>query len=152
MNLHDLKPAPESRRKRKRVGRGTGSGMGKTAGRGSAGYGARAGAGGHLYRQGGNLPFFRKLPFKRGFTNFNKIYYTEVNVDQLEALFDAGTVVNPELLVTAGFQKSINDGPFVLLARGEVSKAFTVQTHRVSAEAKRKIEAAGGTVELLPLE
>ena len=88
MKLHDLKPNTGAKRSRKRVGRGISAGQGKTAGRGTKGQGARRGSGGALYREGGNLPFVRKLPFKRGFTNINRVEYFEVNIDQLENCFD----------------------------------------------------------------
>ena len=90
MKLHEIKPVAGSRRARKRVARGIAAGQGKTAGRGTKGAGARSGSGGQLYREGGNLPFVRKLPFKRGFTNLRRLVYVEVNVDDIEARFDAG--------------------------------------------------------------
>ena len=95
MKLHELKPRSGARRGRKRVGRGIAAGGGKTAGRGTKGQGARAGIGGNLYRQGGNLPFFRRLPFKRGFTNLNRQQWHEVNLDRL-AGFTPQEPVTPE--------------------------------------------------------
>ena len=91
MKLHDLVPNSGSKKKRKRVGRGISAGQGKTAGRGTKGQGSRSGSGGNLYRQGGNLPFYRRLPFMRGqgFTPLNRIEYNEVNLDQLAASFKA---------------------------------------------------------------
>ena len=149
MKLHDLKPRPGSRRSRKRVGRGISAGQGKTAGRGVKGEGARSGSGGKLYRQGGNLPFFRRLPFKRGFTNINRIAWHEVNLDRLKG-FRKDSVVSPETLVKAGVLKDTSK-PVVLLGRGDVKTALKVRLHRVSRSAQSKIESAGGSVEILDL-
>ena len=149
MKLHDLKPRPGSRRPHKRVGRGISAGQGKTAGRGVKGQGARSGSGGNLYRQGGNLPFFRRLPFKRGFTNINRIAWHEVNLDRLKS-FRKDSVVSPDTLVKAGVLKN-TDKPVVLLGRGEINKALQVRVHRITRSAQEKIEAAGGTVEILDL-
>src|SRR5512140_3586906 len=115
MKLHDLTPNPGSKKNRKRVGRGISAGQGKTAGRGTKGAGARSGEEGHLYRQGGNLPFFRRLPFMRGegFTPPNRVEYNEVNVEQLAEL-PAGTEVTREFLAESGMlHKSKN--PVVVL-------------------------------------
>src|SRR4030065_2303493 len=102
MKLHDLQPKEGSKKRRKRVGRGIAAGQGKTAGRGMKGQGARAGGGPRLYHQGGNLPFYRRLPFVRGkgFTPLNQVEYNEVNLDQL-AGFPAGSEVNPGPLLQA---------------------------------------------------
>src|SRR5215813_4453320 len=104
MKLHDLVPNPGSKKNRKRVGRGISAGQGKTAGRGTKGAGARSGEGGHLYRQGGNLPFFRRLPFIRGegFTPPYQVEFNEVNLDQLAAAFTANAEVNPDILDGVG--------------------------------------------------
>ena len=147
--LHDLKPVPGSKRARRRVGRGISSGQGKTAGRGTKGYGARSGSGGRLYREGGNLPFIRRLPFKRGFTNIHKTVYVEVNVDEIDDRFASGDKVDPETLAAVGFFKDARDGPVVVLGRGKITKKLTVRAHRFSKSAREKIEAAGGSVELL---
>lgn len=147
MKLHDLKPNEGSTRRRKRVGRGHSAGQGKTAGRGMKGQGARAGGGTRLYHQGGNLPFFRRLPFKRGFTPLNQVTWNEINLDQLEG-FRAKSKVNPETLAEARLLRN-PENPVVILGRGEVTKAFKVSAHRVSKGARAKIEAAGGTVEIL---
>jgi large subunit ribosomal protein L15 len=151
MKLHDLRPDPGSVRKRKRVGRGKGSGDGKTAGRGTKGQGARTGGGKSPYFEGGQLPLVRRLPFKRGFTNVNRIPYQEVNVDKIEERFKKGVEVNPERLVEAGLIRKA-DQPVVILGRGEVKSPFTVKAHRFTKSAREKIEAAGGTVEVLELE
>ncbi len=147
MKLHDLKPRHGSRKGRKRVGRGISAGQGKTAGRGTKGAGSRAGAGGKLHFQGGNLPFFRRLPFKRGFTPPFRVMWNRVNLDQLEGL-EGGTEVTPGVLAEAGMLRDPRN-PVVLLGRGEVKTALKVQVHRVSRSAQSKIEAAGGSVETL---
>jgi large subunit ribosomal protein L15 len=151
MKLHDLKPKEGSKKERKRVGRGIAAGQGKTAGRGTKGQGARAGGGPPLYHQGGNLPFYRRLPFVRGkgMTVLNRVEYAEVNLDQLKG-FAAGSQVTPETLLDAGILRDLGD-PVVLLGRGSVDVSLRVQVHRVSKGAREKIESAGGSVELLPL-
>ena len=152
MKLHDLRSPEDAKRPRKRVGRGLGSGQGTYAGRGRKGQHARPGGVKAPYHQGGNLPLVRKLPFVRGvgFTSRRKIVYAPVNVDQL-ADFAAGTEVNPGVLVEAGLAHSVRT-PVVVLGRGEIKQPLTVKAHRVSTAARQKIEAAGGTIELLPLE
>jgi large subunit ribosomal protein L15 len=147
MKLHDLKPNDGSRKKRKRVGRGHAAGQGKTAGRGMKGQGARAGGGTPLYHQGGNLPFYRRLPFKRGFTPLNRGEYNEINLDQLDG-FKAKSTVNPEALNAARLLRD-PERPVVILGRGEISRSLKIVAHRVSAGAREKIEAAGGSVEIL---
>lgn len=149
MKLNDLKPNEGSKKNRKRVGRGVAAGQGKTAGRGTKGQGARAGGGTHLYHQGGNLPFFRRLPFVRGkgFTPINRVEYNEVNIDQL-ADFSSGSTVSPETLMDARLLRD-HRNPVVILGRGDLKVALTVRVHRVSKSAKAKIEAAGGQVEIL---
>ena len=147
MKLHELKPRPGATRRRKRVGRGIAAGQGKTAGRGTKGEGARKGTGGHLYRQGGNLPFFRRLPFKRGFTNIRRVEWNEVNLGRL-AGFAAESEVTPESLAKAGLLRH-TELPVVVLGHGEVSVPLRVKVHRISRAAQAKIEAAGGSVEVL---
>jgi len=150
MKLHDLVPNPGSKKNRKRVGRGISAGQGKTAGRGTKGEGARSGQGGNMYRQGGNLPFYRRLPFMRGqgFTPRNQVEYNEINLDQLTDAFKADTEVNPESLLEARLLRDPRN-PIVILGRGEMKVALKIRAHRVSAGAKAKIEAAGGSVELI---
>jgi len=150
MKLHELVPNAGSKKNRKRVGRGISAGQGKTAGRGTKGQGSRSGEGGHAYRQGGNLPFFRRLPFMRGegFTPPHQVVYNEVNLDQLSQAFQAGAEVNPETLEKARLLRDPRN-PVVVLGRGEMAVALKVRAHRVSAGAKAKIEKAGGSVELL---
>ena len=149
MKLHDLKPQEGSKKSRKRVGRGIAAGQGKTAGRGTKGQGARSGGSTRLYHQGGNLPFFRRLPFKRGegFTPFNRVEFNEVNLDQLTG-FEAGGEVTPETLVAARLLRDPKN-PVVILGRGELNVALKVAVQRVSAGARAKIEAAGGHVDLI---
>ncbi len=150
MKLHDLIPNPGSKKQKKRVGRGIAAGQGKTAGRGTKGQGSRSGEGGALYRQGGNLPFFRRLPFMRGegFTPPFQVEFNEVNLDQLSEAFKAGATVTPESLADARLLRNKKD-PIVILGRGEITVALKVSVHRVSAGAKSKIEAAGGSVEII---
>jgi large subunit ribosomal protein L15 len=150
MKLNDLVPNPGSKKNRKRVGRGISAGQGKTAGRGTKGEGARSGQGGHMYRQGGNLPFYRRLPFMRGqgFTPRDQVEYNEVNLDQLTESFKANAEVNPDSLKEAHLLRDPRN-PVVILGRGEMKVALKVRVHRVSAGAKAKIEAAGGSVELI---
>ena len=150
MKLHDLVPNPGSKKNRKRVGRGISAGQGKTAGRGTKGEGARSGQGGKAYRQGGNLPFYRRLPFMRGqgSTPRNQVTFNEVNLDQLTEAFEADAEVNPESLKEARLLRDPRN-PVVILGRGEMNVALKVRAHRVSAGAKEKIEAAGGSVELI---
>ena len=149
MKLHDLKPQAGSKKDRRRVGRGISAGQGKTAGRGTKGQGSRSGGSTRLYHQGGNLPFFRRLPFVRGkgFTPFNRIEYNEVNLDQLTG-FAPGSDVTPESLAEARLLREIQN-PVAILGRGEIAVALKVRAHRVSQGARSKIEAAGGSVELI---
>ena len=148
MKLNDLTPN-NPKKNRKRVGRGISAGQGKTAGRGTKGEGSRTGTGGRLYRQGGNLPFFRRLPFVRGkgFTPPYETEFNEVNLDQLANL-KTETEINPETLQAARLLRDPRN-PVAVLGRGEVKTALKVRVHRVTKSAKAKIEAAGGSVELI---
>jgi large subunit ribosomal protein L15 len=149
MKLNDLIPNLGSKKERKRVGRGISAGQGKTAGRGTKGEGARTGTGGRLYRQGGNLPFFRRLPFVRGkgFTPPYEVEFNEVNLDQL-ASFKADAEITPETLQKARLLRDPRN-PVAILGRGELKTAIKVRVHRVTKSARAKIEAAGGSVELI---
>jgi len=149
MKLNDLKPNPGSKHDRKRVGRGISAGQGKTCGRGTKGQGARSGGGGHLYRQGGNLPFYRRLPFVRGqgFTPLNRVEFNEVNLDQLSD-FKANAEITPETLFEARLLRDPRN-PVAILGRGELKTPLKIHAHRVTKSAKAKIEAAGGSVELI---
>jgi len=150
MKLHDLQPSSGSTKKRKRVGRGIAAGQGKTAGRGTKGQRSRSGGSKGPYFEGGQLPLVRRLPFKRGFVNIFRVEYAPINLDRLEK-FDAGSEVTPDAMVEAGLIKSVRQ-PVAILGRGEIDRPLTIKAHRISASARGKIEAAGGTVELLPLE
>jgi large subunit ribosomal protein L15 len=147
MNLSNLKPATGARQERKRVGRGPGSGNGKTAGRGNKGAQSRSGYSYKRGFEGGQMPLHRRLP-KRGFNNMFRTEYAVVNLDQLEAQFDAGATVTPDALREAGLVHG-KRAPIKVLARGEVTKAFTVQAHKFSGKAAEKLAAAGGTSEVI---
>lgn len=149
MKLNDLKPNPGSKKERKRVGRGISAGQGKTAGRGTKGEGSRTGSGGRLYRQGGNLPFFRRLPFVRGkgFTPPYEVEFNEINLDQLVSM-KSEVEINPETLQKARLLRDPRN-PVAILGRGELKSAIKVRVHRVTKSARAKIEAAGGSVELI---
>ncbi len=153
MKLHDLVPNEGSKKNRKRVGRGISAGQGKTAGRGTKGQGSRSGEGGRKYRQGGNLPFYRRLPFMRGegFTPPNQVTFNVVNLDQLAEAFEANASVDPEALNKAHLLRDARN-PVKVLGRGDVKVALKVRAHRVSENAKSKIEAAGGSVEVIEPE
>jgi large subunit ribosomal protein L15 len=146
MQLHELKPAPGSRREAKRRGRGEGSGLGKTAGKGQGGQKSRSGGGVRRGFEGGQMPLVRRLP-KRGFTNIFKKDIVIVNVEDLN-LFDAGAEVTPESLKEKGLIKSFGDGVKVL-GRGDLEKQLTVKVNAFSKSAVEKIEAAGGKVEVV---
>ncbi len=143
MKLHDLSPAAGSRRNRKRIGRGPGSGLGKTAGKGHKGQRSRAGFSRRRGFEGGQMPLLRRVP-KRGFTN---IFRTEYEIVNLAGLADLEGEVTPELLAEKGRVRA--GRPVKILGQGELDKALTVSAHKFSAAAKRKIEAAGGSCEVL---
>jgi large subunit ribosomal protein L15 len=145
MKLHDLKPAPGSKRPKRRVGRGIGGKGGKTAGRGSKGQGARGTVSPRF--EGGQTPIHRRTPKAKGFTNPFRVEYHVVNLDTLEA-FDAGSEVTPDTLRSQGLVAK--RGLVKVLGRGDLTKALTVRAHGFSAAAVRAIEAAGGTTEVLP--
>jgi large subunit ribosomal protein L15 len=154
VGLHALKPAAGSRRPRKRIGRGEGSGHGKTSGRGHKGAGARSGNKRKTGYEGGQNPVhmrMRKLrgPNKKMSMPFEKFRTRTqpVNLSDLDARFKANDEVTPESLREAGLAKRRH--PVKILARGEISKKLTVRAHAFSAQAKEKIEAAGGTVEVI---
>jgi large subunit ribosomal protein L15 len=146
MRIHELCPAPGSKKDRKRVGRGTGSGHGKTSCRGSKGQKARSGGSIAPGFEGGQMPLQRRLP-KRGFRNAFKKHYALVSLKELSR-FPAGSSVELETLGRAGLVRDARDGVKVL-GSGELSHALTVRVTRVSKSAREKIEAAGGRVELV---
>lgn len=146
MRLHELRPAAGSRKRRKRVGRGPGSGRGQTSGRGDKGQKARSGASIPPWFEGGQMPLSRRLP-KRGFWNPFRKEYAIVNLRDLERI-EAGTTVTPLLLLERGLIKAVKDGVKVL-GDGDLSHPLTVEAHRFSQAALRKIHAAGGAVEVI---
>lgn len=148
MMLHDVHQGIHGTRPRKRVGRGIGSGHGKTSGRGHKGAGSRSGYKRALGFEGGQMPLMRRIA-KRGFNNnqFAPVI-AEVNVAALEAEFDAGTTVTPELMAERGVAKGRFE-EVKILGNGNLTKKLTVQAHRFSKSAEEKIIAAGGTVERL---
>jgi large subunit ribosomal protein L15 len=154
IGLHNLKPAPGSRRPRKRIGRGEGSGTGKTSGRGQKGAGSRSGSKKRARFEGGQNPIHMRMRKLRGphmkksmpFEPF-RTHTQPVNLAELEARFEAGDAVTLEALKGKGLANR-KDIPVKILARGEISKALTVHAHGFSAAAREKIEAAGGTCQL----
>jgi large subunit ribosomal protein L15 len=148
MDLSNLKPAPGAKQQKKRVGRGPGSGNGKTAGRGHKGAQSRSGFKYKRGFEGGQMPLHRRLP-KRGFNNADfRTDYAVVNLDQLEAQFEAGTTVNADSLRQAGLVRG-KASRIKVLGRGEVTKALTVHAHKFSGKAAEKLAAAGGTAEAI---
>ena len=155
IGLNTLKPAKGSRRPRKRVGRGEGSGTGKTSGRGQKGAGSRSGAKQRVNFEGGQNPIHMRMRKLRGphmkksmpFEPF-RTHTQPVNLADLEARFDKGAEVTPERLREQGLAKK-RDVPVKVLARGELSKALTVHAHGFSAAARERIEAAGGTCQVV---
>ena len=143
LSLSNLKPAPGSSQVRKRLGRGVGSGLGKTSGKGHKGHKARTGGSTNPGFEGGQTPLYRRLP-KRGFTNPFKVTAQTVNLRQLSKL--AGTELTPETLYAAGLV-SKREGAIKLLGTGEADRAYEVRGLTLSASARAKVEAAGGTVE-----
>jgi large subunit ribosomal protein L15 len=150
MRLHELQPPDGATRERVRIGRGHGSGKVKTGGKGTKGQNARAGGGVPPYFEGGQLPLIRKLPYRRGFRNPFRVEFREVNIRDLSE-FPAGSTVGPEEFEIAGVLRG-KTGPVKVLGQGELSIKLTVRAHKFSAGARRKIEAAGGTVELVDPE
>jgi large subunit ribosomal protein L15 len=143
IGLNKLKAPAGSTHKKKRVGRGPGTGLGKTAGRGNKGQKSRSGYSRMRGFEGGQMPLHRRLP-KRGFTNAFRRQWAEVNIADLEKLFETGATVTPEALVEQGLVRKSMRRSIVILGQGELKKALTVNAHRFSASAKQKIEAVGG--------
>ena len=146
MKLHELRAAEGASKKPKRKGRGTATGQGKTAGRGMNGQNSRSGGGTRPGFEGGQMPLYRRIP-KRGFTNIWRKEYTILNVDDLN-VFEAGTVVTPELLEEKGIVKQVIDG-IKILGEGNLEKNVTVKAHKFSKTAIEKIETAGGKAEVI---
>jgi len=146
MKLHELHPAEGSTSAQKRLGRGSGSGLGKTSGKGHKGAKARSGGGKRPGFEGGQMPLVRQLP-KRGFTNIFAKEYATVNVEALE-VFDEGTEVTAALLCEKRIIRQELDG-LKVLGNGELTKKLTVKAAKFTASAKEKIEAVGGTAEVI---
>ena len=146
MKLHDLRQPAGAKTPRKRRGRGIAAGQGKTGGFGTKGSGSRAGRGGKLYFEGGQLPLVRRLAVERGFRNVNRVEYAVVNVLDL-GNFEVGAVVDTEALITMGLVKD-DSKPIKILGEGELDRALTVRADAFSEAAQAKIEAAGGTGEI----
>jgi large subunit ribosomal protein L15 len=155
IGLHNLAPAPGSRRPRKRVGRGEGSGTGKTSGRGQKGAGSRSGSKRRARFEGGQMPIHMRMRKLRGphmkksmpFEPF-RTHTQPVNIADLDARFDAGSEVTIELMKAKGLGTR-KDIPIKILAKGELTKALTIHAHAFSASARERIEAAGGTCHIL---
>ncbi len=147
MNLSDLAPARGATKNRKRLGRGPGSGHGKTAGRGHKGRGSRAGGNTPPGYEGGQMPLQRRLP-KHGFRNPFRQEFSIVNLGQLEERFEAGAVVDGEALRVSGLIHNLSR-PIKVLADGKLSKALTVKANKFSAAAKERLQAAGGSAEVI---
>jgi large subunit ribosomal protein L15 len=148
MRLHDLGPAEGARRAKKRVARGNSGSGGTYGGRGRKGQNARSGGVKRAYFEGGQLPFVRRLPFRRGFKNVFRIDYTPVNLAVLDTLFEAGEVVTPIGLTERGVLRHPGE-PFKILGHGGLTKALAVQAPRFSAAARSAIAAVGGTCEAI---
>ena len=146
MKLNELSPAEGSRKNKKRVGRGVASGSGKTAGRGSKGHNSRSGGGVRPGFEGGQMPIHRRLP-KRGFTNIFAKRIAVINVRDLNR-FESGSVVDEAALVGSGLVKGARDG-IKILGQGEIGHPVSVKVNLISATARKKIEAAGGNVEVV---
>jgi large subunit ribosomal protein L15 len=146
MKLNELKPVEGAKHAKKRVGRGIGSGIGKTSGRGQKGQNSRSGGGVRPGYEGGQTPLFKRLP-KRGFTNIHAHEYAIVNLGDINALFEAGSVVDLEALKKVGLVKKEYEGVKVL-GNGEFTKALTIKAAKFSKTALEKISQAGGTAEV----
>jgi large subunit ribosomal protein L15 len=146
VGLNNLKPAAGSVRERKRVGRGPGSGLGKTSGRGEKGQKSRSGFAQKPGFEGGQMPLHRRIP-KRGFHNRFRKEFSEINLEKLE-VFEAGTIVTPDVLLKRGLLKNLRQGVKVL-AKGKLTKPLTVRAHKFSAKAQEMLAELGGKAEVL---
>ncbi len=145
MRQNELFPPPGSKKERKRVGRGDGTGHGTYSGRGCKGQKSRSGYSTKPGFEGGQLPLIQRLPRKRGFFNIFRTEYNVINIDKLN-MFESGSEVTPEKLVSAGLVKSLRY-PVKILGEGEINHPLLVKAHKFSTAAKAKIEAVGGRVE-----
>jgi large subunit ribosomal protein L15 len=144
IGLNNLHPTPGSTHKKKRIGRGPGSGTGKTAGKGHKGQKSRSGYSQKIGFEGGQMPLQRRLP-KRGFTNIFKTKWLEISLAKLEANFEAGDQVTPEILHERGLIKKAKHD-LVILGNGDITKALNISAHRFTKTAKEKVEKAGGNI------
>jgi large subunit ribosomal protein L15 len=150
ITLHNLHPNKGATKTKKRLGRGRGSGTGKTSGKGVKGQKARPGHHGARFAfEGGQMPMPRRIP-KRGFTNPNRVEAFPINVSLLDKEFDAGATVDLETLRAKGIVPKLVE-TVKILGEGEITKKLTVKAHRASETAKAKIQAAGGTVEIISI-
>jgi large subunit ribosomal protein L15 len=148
ITLHNLHPNPGATKTKKRLGRGRGSGTGKTSGKGVKGQKARPGHHGARFAfEGGQMPMPRRIP-KRGFTNPNRVEAFPINVSLLEKEFDAGATVDMATLRAKGIIPKLVD-TIKILGEGDLTKKLTIKAHRASETAKSKIEAAGGSIEII---
>lgn len=147
MELYNLTNDAGAKKKRKRIGRGPGSGHGKTSGKGHKGQKARRGVSRHYGFEGGQTPLHRRLP-KRGFNHSNRTPMAVVNIDTLEAAFEAGAEVTSDAIVSAGLAKCMRGG-IKVLGRGEATKKLVLKVQAITPSAQKKIEAAGGSVEII---
>ncbi len=146
MKLNELSPASGSRKLKKRLGRGVGSGTGKTAGRGTKGHNSRSGGGVRPGFEGGQMPIHRRLP-KRGFANIFRKKIIEVNIRDLSR-FESGSTVDEAALIRMGLVKGKRDG-IKLLGLGEINYPLQIKINRISENARKKIESAGGSIEVV---
>jgi large subunit ribosomal protein L15 len=146
MKLNELSPASGSRKLKKRLGRGVGSGTGKTAGRGTKGHNSRSGGGVRPGFEGGQMPIHRRLP-KRGFANIFRKKIIEINIRDL-LRFESGSTVDEAALIRMGLVKGKRDG-IKLLGLGEIDYPLEIKINRVSENARKKIESAGGSIEVV---
>src|SRR5579862_3972825 len=149
IGLHDLKPNVGATQRRKRIGRGIGSGHGKTSTRGHKGAKARGQVNPNM--EGGQTPLHRRLPQLRGFKPVNKKYYALLNVQELNAHFADGAEVTPETVISSGLLRDLHAG-LKILGNGEINKKLTVRAHKFSKSAIEKLQAAGGSAEVLTAE
>ncbi len=146
MKLHELKPAPGSKKTSKRLGRGTGSGLGRNSGKGEKGQKSRSGGGVRLGFEGGQMPLYRRVP-KRGFTNIHRKEYAILNLDRLN-IFENGVEVTEQVLLKKKLISDLKNG-VKILAKGELERSLSIKVSKFSQAAKEKIEAAGGKVEVI---
>lgn len=148
IGLHNLRAPEGSRRATKRLGRGRASGQGKTSGRGQKGQNSRSGSKSRVGFEGGQMPLYRRIPKLGGFTPRNRREFAVVNVSDLEERFEKGAQVDPAALAAAGLIKKDREN-VKILGDGELTLALSVKAHAFTRSARTKIEAAGGTAEVI---